>query len=50
MADQSSRYISNLTRDTYALILAGGKGSRLQPITNHIPKILVNLDFLPQSL
>ena len=26
MADQSSRYISNLTRDTYALILAGGKG------------------------
>ena len=34
MADQSSRYISNLTRDTYALILAGGKGSRLHELTN----------------
>lgn len=33
MADQSSRYISNLTRDTYALILAGGKGSRLHELT-----------------
>ena len=34
MADQSPRYISNLTRDTYALILAGGKGSRLHELTN----------------
>ena len=33
MADNSSRYISNLTRDTYALILAGGKGSRLHELT-----------------
>lgn len=34
MADSSNRYISNLTRDTYALILAGGKGSRLHELTN----------------
>ncbi|QBY03645.1 glucose-1-phosphate adenylyltransferase [Thalassotalea sp. HSM 43] len=30
----SHRYISNLTRDTYALILAGGKGSRLHELTD----------------
>lgn len=30
---ESSRYISNLTRDTYALILAGGRGSRLHELT-----------------
>lgn len=29
-----NRYISNLTRDTYALILAGGKGSRLHELTD----------------
>ena len=34
MANQASRYISNLTRDTYALILAGGRGSRLYELTN----------------
>ena len=34
MANQTSRYISNLTRDTYALILAGGRGSRLYELTN----------------
>jgi glucose-1-phosphate adenylyltransferase len=28
-----TRYISNLTRDTYALILAGGRGSRLHELT-----------------
>jgi len=28
------RYISNLTRETYALILAGGKGSRLHELTD----------------
>ena len=33
MADNSSRYISNLTRDTYALILAGGRGSRLHELS-----------------
>jgi glucose-1-phosphate adenylyltransferase len=27
------RYISNLTRDTYALVLAGGRGSRLHELT-----------------
>ncbi|MDN3651918.1 glucose-1-phosphate adenylyltransferase [Thalassotalea ponticola] len=30
----SHRYISKLTRDTYALILAGGKGSRLYELTD----------------
>jgi glucose-1-phosphate adenylyltransferase len=34
MANPSTRYISNLTRDTYALILAGGRGSRLHELTN----------------
>jgi glucose-1-phosphate adenylyltransferase len=34
MAKHPSRYISNLTRDTYALILAGGRGSRLYELTN----------------
>lgn len=28
------RYISNLTRDTYAIILAGGRGSRLYELTD----------------
>jgi glucose-1-phosphate adenylyltransferase len=28
------RYISNLTKDTYALVLAGGRGSRLHELTN----------------
>lgn len=28
------RYISNLTKDTYALVLAGGRGSRLFELTN----------------
>ena len=34
MNNQPTRYISNLTRDTYALILAGGRGSRLYELTN----------------
>lgn len=34
MPDSSARYISNLTRETYALILAGGRGSRLHELTN----------------
>ncbi|MDF2178044.1 glucose-1-phosphate adenylyltransferase [Aliiglaciecola sp. CAU 1673] len=33
MLDKNQRYISRLTRDTYALILAGGKGSRLHELT-----------------
>ena len=33
MPTLNSRYISNLTKDTYALILAGGKGSRLHELT-----------------
>ncbi len=32
--DQGQRYISRLTRNTYAIILAGGKGSRLHELTN----------------
>lgn len=34
MEAQSPRYISNLTKDTYALILAGGRGSRLFELTD----------------
>ena len=34
MPHSSPRYISNLTRDTYALILAGGRGSRLHELTD----------------
>jgi glucose-1-phosphate adenylyltransferase len=34
MPTNRSRYISNLTRDTYALILAGGRGSRLHELTS----------------
>ncbi|WP_448211262.1 glucose-1-phosphate adenylyltransferase [Colwellia sp. MEBiC06753] len=34
MPNYANRYISNLTRDTYALILAGGRGSRLYELTD----------------
>lgn len=34
MTQQKDRYISNLTKDTYALILAGGRGSRLHELTD----------------
>lgn len=34
MPKYENRYISNLTRDTYALILAGGRGSRLHELTD----------------
>ena len=33
MPNFQDRYISNLTKETYALILAGGKGSRLHELT-----------------
>lgn len=33
MIDSSHRYVSKLTRSTYALILAGGRGSRLYELT-----------------
>lgn len=33
MPQQNPRYVSNLTKDTYALILAGGRGSRLHELT-----------------
>jgi glucose-1-phosphate adenylyltransferase len=32
--DQSARYVSRLTRDTLALVLAGGRGSRLYELTS----------------
>ena len=32
--NKNERYISNLTKDTYALVLAGGRGSRLHELTN----------------
>ncbi|MGI9294784.1 MAG: glucose-1-phosphate adenylyltransferase [Pseudomonadales bacterium] len=34
MAIKQQRYISRLTKDTFALILAGGKGSRLYELTD----------------
>ena len=34
MPNYENRYISNLTKDTYALILAGGRGSRLHELTD----------------
>jgi glucose-1-phosphate adenylyltransferase len=33
-SQRSPRYVSRLTRDTLALILAGGRGSRLGPLTD----------------
>lgn len=34
MTINKNRYISNLTKETYALILAGGRGSRLHELTD----------------
>ena len=34
MTQKKDRYISNLTKDTYALVLAGGRGSRLHELTD----------------
>jgi glucose-1-phosphate adenylyltransferase len=34
MIDMGPRYVSKLTRNTYALILAGGRGSRLHELTD----------------
>jgi len=34
MSKESARYVSNLVRDTYALVLAGGRGSRLYELTD----------------
>lgn len=34
MLDPSSRFVSRLTRDTVALVLAGGRGSRLHELTD----------------
>lgn len=34
MTQKDARYISNLTKETYALVLAGGRGSRLHELTN----------------
>lgn len=33
MNDQNPRYVSRLTKDTFALVLAGGRGSRLHELT-----------------
>ncbi len=34
MTDQNPRYVSRLTKDTLALVLAGGRGSRLKELTD----------------
>jgi glucose-1-phosphate adenylyltransferase len=34
MKDQNPRYVSRLTKDTFALVLAGGRGSRLKELTS----------------
>jgi dTDP-glucose pyrophosphorylase len=39
----SARFISNLTKNTVALILAGGRGSRLKDLTSHRAKPAVPL-------
>ena len=39
---RSSRFISQLTRDTFAIILAGGRGSRLQQLTEFRAKPAVH--------
>src|SRR5256712_2744239 len=31
---ESGRYVSHLTRSTYAMVLAGGRGSRLHQLTD----------------
>ena len=36
--NNSSRFVSNLTKNTVALILAGGRGSRLKDLTSHRAK------------
>ncbi|MBT3504796.1 MAG: glucose-1-phosphate adenylyltransferase, partial [Piscirickettsiaceae bacterium] len=33
-SNNSTRFVSRLTRDTLALILAGGRGSRLKQLTD----------------
>ena len=38
MPSYANRYISSLTRETYALILAGGRGSRLHELTDRRAK------------
>ena len=38
MISSNSRYVSQITRDTLALILAGGKGSRLCELTQYQAK------------
>ncbi|MBU2876340.1 MULTISPECIES: glucose-1-phosphate adenylyltransferase [Aliiglaciecola] len=42
MVISNSRYVSHLTRDTLALVLAGGKGSRLCELTQHQAKPAVH--------
>ena len=37
-AERGERYVSRLTKQTYALILAGGRGSRLLGLTDWRPK------------
>jgi glucose-1-phosphate adenylyltransferase len=34
MKDNNPRYVSRLTKDTFALVLAGGRGSRLKELTS----------------
>jgi len=36
---QTQRFVSRLTRDTLALILAGGRGSRLKHLTCGAPSL-----------
>jgi len=38
MPDKSPRFVSRLTRNTLALILAGGRGSRLKHLTKQVSK------------
>ena len=41
------RYVSHIAKDTFALVMAGGRGSRLQPHTKTCPKPMLRVHGKP---